>query len=147
MAGATLHLQQLPARDSQCPRVPTKPLTCDDEHWLPQKARHSFSLPSAEIPTLHKLHFLLQRQGSHRVPRHANIAKTSISKPLSQGLLCFSNGFTVTDRLNSLSFMATLQDILFLPWNKKISSLDECFKKEAVTANKSDRSVLSPVNI
>lgn len=43
--------------------------------------------------------------------------------------------------------MAMLQDILFLPWNTKISSLDECFKKEAVTANKSARNVFSPVNI
>jgi len=80
------------------------------------------------------------------VPRHANIAETSIYKPLSQGLLCFSNGFTVRDRLNSLSFMAMLQDILFLLWNTKISSLDDCFKKDAVIANKSARSVFSPVN-
>lgn len=43
--------------------------------------------------------------------------------------------------------MAMLQDILFLPWNTKISSLDECFKKEAVTANKSARGVFSLVNI
>lgn len=43
--------------------------------------------------------------------------------------------------------MAMLQDIPFFPWNTKISSLDECFKKEAVTANMSARSVLSPVNI
>lgn len=45
---------------------------------------------------------------------HANIAKTSISKTVSQGLLYLSHGFTVRDRLNSLSFMAMLQDILFL---------------------------------
>lgn len=81
------------------------------------------------------------------MPRHVNLAKTSISKPLSQGLLYFSNDFTVRDSLNSLSFMATLQDILFLLWNTKTSSLNDCFKKEAVTANKSARSMFSLVNM
>lgn len=81
------------------------------------------------------------------MPRHANTAETSISNSLSQGLLYFPNGFRVRDRLNSLSSMAMLRDILFLLWNTKISSLDECFKKEAVTANKSARNVLSPVNM
>lgn len=59
----------------------------------------------------------------------------------------FSNGFTVRDSLNSLSFTAMLQDILFLLWNTKIYSLDDCFKKEAVTANKSGFSVLFPVDM
>lgn len=89
----------------------------------------------------------LQRQGSHHMNGHANIAKTSISKTVSQGLLYLSHGFTVRDRLNSLSFMAMLQDILFLFWNTEIPSLDDCFKKKLVVVNKSARSVFFPVNM
>lgn len=129
--------------------------TCADRTSSPvfmstgrQKTKDTLS-PSPQLKHLLYIDFIffLQRQGSHHVPRHTNIAKTSISKPLSQGLLYFSNGFTVRDRLNSLSFTEALQDIFFLLWNTKISSLDDCFKKEAVTANKSARSVFSPVNM
>lgn len=121
-------------------------LTCIHEHWSP-KNKDTLSL-SPQLKHLLYIDFIFFCKDKAAImPRHTNIAKTSVSKPLSQGLLYSSNGFTVRDRLNSLSFMAMLQDILFLIWNTKISSLDDCFKKEVVAANKSARSVFSPVNM